>query len=831
MLLVKTSTLLEHYRFRRLRSSFAKSQESFIAFHPVLILVFAIFINRKKLRTGVPLQMVQFQYSTLANQDEIRVIQLLTERDHPRHATGPIHCRIEHVLLNNSQRTTDGRYPAKYFEGTWPNPYVKGIAAQPQIGDGGNSNVFWKMNLTERVFGRIRSSVGPRPPSSSCPTEAEVPTDYDRGVQVERPGLSWRYTWGDFVALSYVWGDPSVKREIFIGKTSVLVTDNLEAALRQLRNHSRIQEGFRIWIDALCINQADADERAVQVSRMKDIYAKAWRVIVWLGPEAKNSNLAMMAIRFLSIRSQEKEPLHGIYHKVEFYIIRMTWFQWKHEHTNLRMRKTILRAIYHLLTRSYWRRLWIIQEVALAARQSPVLCGDSCILLEDLHNALEVIQRDGTAFGHFMIDLAKGSGTFGRRWDHTKRDTYKISEKLWERPIAIIEAQSKQEEPATQKDYSGVFGALLLSLEAFSSDERDGVYGILGLPCLTGVVDIFPDYNRSPTELFIIFSKSLFMSGDLNGLSLIRNVIPPIGTWYFKPTNFSHPRAPKLICHHRTVNRGCRHVLPSWVICCSCPPNPVLPLPRGFSALSIKPYIARPIFRDKFLIVQGVLFDTLSTLSAFHATESDRKYPQNGPRRTSIYGSESATKEAFWRTLVANTDRFSEPAPAEYCQILDPRIWQIGIPGVATNIFGLQDFYQRNKSLVIFNQTVSRLIHGPKITMAQRMKKYFKTTGRLLRATSLHRDATLRAMRVLAWRRLVTTHGGYLGLVPAGAIAGDVVATIMGCDVPLLLRPAKGEETSPFTLIGECYVHGVMSGEVLDFLKQGKCKMDSISIV
>lgn len=191
----------------------------------------------------------------------------------------------------------------------------------------------------------------------------------------------------------------------------------------------------------------------------------------------------------------------------------------------------------------------------------------------------------------------------------------------------------------------------------------------MDLPCLTGVVNIFLDYNRSPTEIFTIFSESLFMSGDLNGLRLIRSAIPPIGTWYLKSTRFSRPRAPKLICHHRTVFQGCRHTLPSWVIYCSCPPNPVLPLPRGFSALATKPYIARPIFRDRLLIAQGVLFDTLSTLSAFHATESDRRYPQNGPRRMSIYGSQSATKEAFWRTLVAKTDRSSQTAPAEYCTI------------------------------------------------------------------------------------------------------------------------------------------------------------------
>lgn len=95
---------------------------------------------------------------------------------------------------------------------------------------------------------------------------------------------------------------------------------------------------------------------------MKDIYAKARRVVVWLGPGAKNSDLAMMAILFLSVRSQEKELLRDTYQKVDHYIIRIPCFQWRREHVKLRMRKAVLRAIYHLLTRSYWCRLWIFKK-------------------------------------------------------------------------------------------------------------------------------------------------------------------------------------------------------------------------------------------------------------------------------------------------------------------------------------------------------------------------------------------------------------------------------------------------------------------------------------
>ena len=81
-------------------------------------------------------------------------------------------------------------------------------------------------------------------------------------------------------------------------------------------------------------------------------------------------------------------------------------------------------------------------------------------------------------------------------------------------------------------------------------------------------------------------------------------------------------------------------------------------------------------------------------------------------------------------------------------------------------------------------------------------------------------------MNVLAWRRLVTTRGGYLGLVPAAARCGDVVAVLMGCDTPLVLRRRDGE----YEVVGECYVHGIMHGEVIDMVTDGKQKIEEITL-
>ena len=88
-------------------------------------------------------------------------------------------------------------------------------------------------------------------------------------------------------ALSYVWGDPNVTRDVKIvlpddTEKTFRVTENLFAALVALRhqNKSRV-----LWIDAICIDQANLDERSHQVQRMLDIYQQARGVVVWLGLE------------------------------------------------------------------------------------------------------------------------------------------------------------------------------------------------------------------------------------------------------------------------------------------------------------------------------------------------------------------------------------------------------------------------------------------------------------------------------------------------------------------------------------------------------------------
>jgi hypothetical protein len=63
----------------------------------------------------------------------------------------------------------------------------------------------------------------------------------------------YRFAWGDYTALSYVWGDETKTRTTFINGHEVAVTQNLEEALRAFRLQSEFQSGFKIWVDAICL--------------------------------------------------------------------------------------------------------------------------------------------------------------------------------------------------------------------------------------------------------------------------------------------------------------------------------------------------------------------------------------------------------------------------------------------------------------------------------------------------------------------------------------------------------------------------------------------------
>lgn len=94
----------------------------------------------------------------------------------------------------------------------------------------------------------------------------------------------------EYEALSYVWGSTKRDYTLTCDRRSLKITKSLHVVLRRLRrtSHARV-----LWIDQLCINQDDLQERSEQVQIMREIYRNARLVVLWLGEdEASQAPLA-----------------------------------------------------------------------------------------------------------------------------------------------------------------------------------------------------------------------------------------------------------------------------------------------------------------------------------------------------------------------------------------------------------------------------------------------------------------------------------------------------------------------------------------------------------
>jgi hypothetical protein len=171
-----------------------------------------------------------------------------------------------------------------------------------------------------------------------------------------------------YEALSYTWGSPTNPREITIDGVEFPVTENLFQALTHLRSH---RSSRTIWIDAICINQGDISERNEQVKLMGTIYARAQKVVVWLGEEADFSSEAISLAQELCDKRQDRDELIRILQR-----------------SGATHR---FRALWYLLYRDYWNRIWVVQETFFA-QEAVVQCGHASIPWEDLIHAQNVFR-------------------------------------------------------------------------------------------------------------------------------------------------------------------------------------------------------------------------------------------------------------------------------------------------------------------------------------------------------------------------------------------------------------------------------------------------------
>ena len=148
-----------------------------------------------------------------------------------------------------------------------------------------------------------------------------------------------------FEAISYTWGTDESQASITVNGFSIRIRQNLLQAL------SRFRLGHRsrfLWVDALCISQTDMQEKSQQVQQMGRTFREADQVLVWLGKHADESEALFQAW---------PDPAYDTRRK------------------SIRELERRQRIWSHFLSRPYFTRTWIIQEV-VSARSLFMYCGD-----------------------------------------------------------------------------------------------------------------------------------------------------------------------------------------------------------------------------------------------------------------------------------------------------------------------------------------------------------------------------------------------------------------------------------------------------------------------
>jgi hypothetical protein len=217
--------------------------------------------------------------------------------------------------------------------------------------------------------------------SSWIKINSRISNHPDGGFDLSSDPSLYRYEWGDYETLSYTWGDPTDTRGIVINGEDFRVTANLEAALRSLRLKHRFEGRYRLWVDAICIDQENLHERARQVAKMQEIYAISFAVVGWLGEEKDGSE---QALELLDNLASFYDPAHDF--KAKDLVEKL-----KDDPSYLGTGCWL--ALCSLFERSYWSRPWVIREIAMSSSDMIMHCGGKSLSWERLCLGMGIIHR------------------------------------------------------------------------------------------------------------------------------------------------------------------------------------------------------------------------------------------------------------------------------------------------------------------------------------------------------------------------------------------------------------------------------------------------------
>ena len=526
-----------------------------------------------------------------------------------------------------------------------------------------------------------------------------------------------------YEALSYTWGDPTEKREMRCCGLSLQITSSLYNALKQLRYPDRTRT---LWVDAVCINQGDIEERSSQVSLMQLIYTQTDRVIIWLG---QNDSLTADAIAALervyqsikaSSHTQSGLPNQGL--------------SASSVHLDLSRLETV--AIARLFQRPWFKRVWVVQE-AVSATCVVVVCGTCSIDWEHLATVC------------MMDEFLLLSG---------------VSAAMIRASVGILAIRRMQK----LRNFDGGLAllSLLVSIRGLdATDPRDKLFAIQHLAS-EKAARVAINYKSSTASVYTQYAVEYLKSTSLDILSAVNpsGIVPPSNTsylpswvpdWSLKPNFTNYPG------EHLPLIMSANHFRAS-----------------GSSA---------PIYTvsssSDLMIVRGAKIDSLHALGSpgwkgsrweesfatlryeFEEapnTDSESPLPIDDMQKYLMLNSNSIYRSNTSKTSEIDLDRYRVLLEVLVCD---------------TDPHGNRLYPRRLKPPLAFLNTILPNSASHPCLPFFMQQPFFPSP-------------LLQRIRDMAWgRRFCVTSEGHVGWVPQNAQVGDIVCYFLGGKVLYLLRP------------------------------------------
>jgi hypothetical protein len=439
----------------------------------------------------------------------------------------------------------------------------------------------------------------------------------------------------EYEALSYTWatddGDDCRSCLVQCGSKYIKVTKNCEAALQRLRYPEKERV---LWVDAICIDQDNLEERGHQVGLMRNIYSKANGVLIWLGDASKRmdrktnlpvsdlylSHVNRMAEEMQALRSDQK-PVSSSALYQQLLSDTRKWLSDGKE-------TALLRGLQDVHCRQWWERIWVVQEARLA-KSARLICSEKTARYSAVRLWYEVLRKDHST------QAIEAENELRRRMGASLNH------------LSLVRLATVK----NRNDNLSLMICRLLDRARYleASNPRDHVFGILGVSVDFSAVLPDPDYSITPSEVFAKVAKALL----------------------------SHEPSLQILTMTHATRMGLDH--PSWA-----PDWSVFPV-SGFPDDSYNCYRAgadsKAIYEissdGKELRVLGKEVDRVTRIS-----RTDEKFYYRSAKgwkgitgwkescglgfSLNDYSTGEAVEEAVWRTLCWNVDKDHEyPAPRE----------------------------------------------------------------------------------------------------------------------------------------------------------------------